>query len=287
MSNETPRMSLKDAIRSLNESPISRTVDLRHAARDAEYHGVLAEFATDGSCPFCGGLPPWHTNPVLHRECHWLLTRNMKPYENAREHLLAVCPRHITHLQDLTLGREETFDVEPSDVLALYTLYEDTYSDFNRVGELPPALIIRFGNTRLSGATIAHLHAHVILPSGRGEDRSALCQPAAPQALAQGPCGLQSFAGRLPPDCNQHIVIHRDPTFSKEREPPRWLRFLSCFQFLTVLSRGFEGGGAVIHGENRYSMTDMHAHLIAPRHAQNEETPVVWFPIGNVRFPVG
>lgn len=124
-------------------------VDQRNA-RAAGYRETMEEIVADGSCPLC---PPmkWHPNPTLKEDGRWFITKNSHPYPNTEHHFLVICKRHIEDLSDLS-GR---------DLSSLLKLVKWATKEFNIQGG---GLTMRFGDTLYTGATIKHLHAHLIVP---------------------------------------------------------------------------------------------------------------------------
>lgn len=121
-------------------------VDTRYAARNPEYLQLLEEAERSGKCPFC---PVSET--ILDCFGGWVVTANRFPYEEAAVHLLLIPERHITELGELMAA----------DVEAVLTLARRAVQ-----GLLIPggALFLRFGDTSYTGATIRHLHLHLIQP---------------------------------------------------------------------------------------------------------------------------
>lgn len=128
-------------------------VDRRHAKSD-QYARDLAEIQAQGVCPLCPDVFPgkWHTNPILNTIGSWLITRNMHPYPNAQEHFLIVGERHIENITELL----------PDDLAAIHQLACWATLEFHLPGGL---LALRFGNTEFTGATVKHLHAHLVVPA--------------------------------------------------------------------------------------------------------------------------
>lgn len=127
-----------------------KVVDPR-SAKSARYRAILKEIEGIGICPFCPGNFRWHTKPILRREGGWLITENFKPYENARYHFLIIKTDHRERLEELT----------PRDWSALLHLARWAVKKFKIKGG---GLALRFGDTAHTGASVCHLHAHLIVP---------------------------------------------------------------------------------------------------------------------------
>ena len=126
-------------------------VDLRYA-KSEDYRAVLEDILARGECPFCPNhLSTWHTKPILREEGGWLITESRWPYEQAAHHFLVIGGRHLEHLEDIA----------PSDLAAVHHLMAWAAQKFGIPGG---ALLLRFGNPLFSGATVRHLHFHLISP---------------------------------------------------------------------------------------------------------------------------
>ena len=115
------------------------------------YLSTLKEIAQEGVCPFCPKTMHWHTKPILKRYRGWLITENMNLYPNAQYHFLAIGESHKEHLGALTLH----------DWSAITYLFNWTIKKFRIKGG---AIAMRFGEPAYTGASVRHLHAHLISP---------------------------------------------------------------------------------------------------------------------------
>jgi ATP adenylyltransferase len=125
-------------------------VDPRNA-RAKGYKEILQESIQENACPLC---PPmkWHPNPILKYDDKWLVTENSHPYPNTKHHLIFVSKKHIEELSQLT----------GDDLNSIISLAKWATKEFKIKGG---GLTLRFGDTLYTGATIKHLHAHLIVPS--------------------------------------------------------------------------------------------------------------------------
>ena len=113
---------------------------------------VMDEIERAGICPFCPEyLNEYHKEEILRKGAHWLITRNQWPYENTSLHLLAIATYHAETIADLKKG---SFD-ELQDHMAWAEKEFDVTEG---------VIALRFGAS--SSATVHHLHAHLIVPSG-------------------------------------------------------------------------------------------------------------------------
>lgn len=125
-------------------------VDARNA-RSQDYNRIINEIGDKGVCPFCPENFSWHTEPIIKRNARWLLTTNFRPYEHAKYHLLLINRRHI----------EEIKQMKTQDWLALAQIINWTVKSYEIKSG---AMAMRFGSTLYTGATVAHLHSHLIVP---------------------------------------------------------------------------------------------------------------------------
>ncbi len=119
-------------------------------ARPGVYDSVISQIAKEKVCPFCPDqLATYHKNPILHEDEYWLVTDNMYPYKDTKTHLLFIHKEHIVHLSELssTAWKE------------LQALTNKFIQDKKIPGG---TLLIRFGDTSYTGASVNHLHAHLV-----------------------------------------------------------------------------------------------------------------------------
>lgn len=135
-------------------------VDAKYARRDTGYHGDISEIMGKGICPFCQEHFRWHKKPIIYEENGWFITESSWPYENTEHHLLIIPHKHIVDLKGLT-GE----DFETAKKLAELVIKERNI--------LGGGLTLRFGDTRYTGATVTHLHFHLISPTKHSDKDAA------------------------------------------------------------------------------------------------------------------
>jgi diadenosine tetraphosphate (Ap4A) HIT family hydrolase len=138
---------------------MKKVVDMRNA-RDIGYRSVLEDITKKGKCPFCPKNFLWHRRPILKRRGNWFITGASWPYENTRHHLLIIGREHKEKMGLLT----------SLDLKEIFGLVDWAVKKFNVRGG---ALALRFGDTRFTGATVYHLHFHLIIPK-LGKNNRAL-----------------------------------------------------------------------------------------------------------------
>ena len=126
-------------------------------------------------CPFCEeNLKKYHKQKIIKQGKYWTLTPNQWPYDDTELHLLAIARKHVERLDDLS---KAAF----TELLELFQWAERKYKlDYG-------AIAMRFGDVGGTGATVLHLHAHLIVANpdpAPGSDRVRF--PIGPKPPKQG-----------------------------------------------------------------------------------------------------
>jgi diadenosine tetraphosphate (Ap4A) HIT family hydrolase len=131
------------------------TVDVENAGglpREG-YTEVLEQIRDGGFCPFCEeNLAKNHPKPVLFSNGGWLVTENNWPYPGSTHHLIIIARRHIEEMLDIDAAEWRGFRAALQWISEHYELSGFTFW-------------MRSGDTRLTGATVNHLHAQVVVGS--------------------------------------------------------------------------------------------------------------------------
>lgn len=122
-----------------------------HYAKSNEYRRVIGSIMEKGVCPFCPANFRHHKNPILRRLGGWFITKNSWPYKKTSYHFLIIGTKHKEHLNEIT----------KKDLVDILGLLQWATRKFKIPGG---ALAIRFGKTSYTGATVCHLHCHLIVP---------------------------------------------------------------------------------------------------------------------------
>ncbi len=132
-----------------------RFVDLKAAEGRNAYAAVIKKIIKDGVCPFCPKyFLTYHTRPILRSSKHWLVTENMAPYTGADHQYLFILKKHFETVTEIS----ETAWKE----LLLHLRW------LVRTYKLPSGgFFMRFGDARYSGASVAHLHAQLVVGTRR------------------------------------------------------------------------------------------------------------------------
>lgn len=113
------------------------------------YAKVIDDIAAEKICPFCPEhIHRIHPNPVVDKT-YWLITDNAYPYKPVKQHLLLVHKAHIEHVSELSI--EAWYELK--------TILDELSQTKNMKGG---ALMMRFGDTKYTGASVAHLHAQLV-----------------------------------------------------------------------------------------------------------------------------
>lgn len=122
-----------------------------HNARVEEQRMVMEQIQKDGVCPFCREhFETYHSKPILFETSHWLVTENAWPYENTQKHFLFVSQKHVT--TPTALEKDAWEDLNKC-VEQLEKEHEVTHG----------TLLMRFGGSETTGATVDHLHAQLVV----------------------------------------------------------------------------------------------------------------------------
>ena len=120
-------------------------------ARTADQLAEMRRLDAAGICLFCpDGLARHSRQQILLRTRHWAVTPNGFPYQGTSLHLLLVPDQHASDLLELSEEVRQDFWEALSAVARVHQL--------SHYG-----LGVRNGDCRYTGATIAHVHAHVLV----------------------------------------------------------------------------------------------------------------------------
>lgn len=129
---------------------------------DGKYNSVIADIQKAGVCPFCPEqLKNYHKNPILEESAEWVLTENMYPYKGAKHHLLLIHKKHISTIDEMSATAWSE----------LQELIKKATTRFNITGG---TFFARFGDTRFTGASVTHLHAHIVVSNPEDPQYSPL-----------------------------------------------------------------------------------------------------------------
>jgi len=125
-------------------------VNLKNA-RTGEYRKVIEEITKTGKCPFCKENFKYHKKPIFKKRGNWFLTDDSWSYKNAALHLLIIGEKHKEKFSELT----------KKDLEAVSFLTKWAIKKWEIKGG---GLAMRFGDTNFTGASVSHMHFHIISP---------------------------------------------------------------------------------------------------------------------------
>lgn len=125
-------------------------LNMNHA-RTPEQIALMQKIIDDGVCPFCAEhFRKYHPKPVLKETDHWFFTENMSPYTGTKYHFILVYkPAHVT----------KPSEIVPEAMLDLFSLVNWAIDEYKIPGG---SFFMRFGDTRYTGSSVEHLHAHLL-----------------------------------------------------------------------------------------------------------------------------
>nr|AIA17319.1 HIT domain protein [uncultured bacterium] len=131
-------------------------------ARFDNQRQVMEEIKTTGDCPFCQeNLAKYHSKPVIRESTHWSLTENAYPYDGAKYHFLLIAKIHGETLADISPNAG-------ADLFKLLAWVEKKYAIESG------AFALRFGDIRYNGASVRHLHVHLIVGDVHNPDHEKI-----------------------------------------------------------------------------------------------------------------
>lgn len=128
-----------------------RLVNIAGGKGRAKYLSTLKDIARSGVCPLCPKTMRWHTKPILKRHRGWLITENLNLYKNAQHHFLVIGQTHKENMRELNAR----------DWSAIAFLLNWAIKKYHIKGG---GIAMRFGEPAYTGATIRHLHLHLLMP---------------------------------------------------------------------------------------------------------------------------
>lgn len=119
-------------------------------ARGDAQRDAMEQAEDRGLCPFCHpGLEEIHRQPIEYSGTYWLLTPSAYPYDGTRMHYLLISTYHNATLATLSPAAWAEFGMLVNHVAETQGIYGG-------------AVVFRFGNPAYTGASVQHLHAHII-----------------------------------------------------------------------------------------------------------------------------
>lgn len=127
----------------------SKLLNLENA-RKKDQLKLMEKITHDGVCPFCQEhLSKYHPKPVLFKTEFWTITENAWPYDFTKKHFLVIYNEHINHNSEISPKGW-------SEIGLVIKKLEEEY------GLKYGTLLMRFGDTKKTGATVTHLHFQLV-----------------------------------------------------------------------------------------------------------------------------
>lgn len=142
-------------------------VNMRHV-RTAEQGTLYKRIQGAKVCSFCEDFcgeksPHFHPKPIIQNMKFWVLTECFPKIEGTKEHFLIV-----SKFLDEE-GRHPLFPTLPPDAWTEFgKLLEWTIGEYRLPGG---AFFFRFGDTDYTGASISHLHGHIVFGGAKDGER--------------------------------------------------------------------------------------------------------------------
>ena len=132
-------------------------VDTKNAeiVKRSDYVNTLNTIVAAGFCPFCEEhLFKHHRQPLIYKSKHWIVTENSWPYKGSKFHFIFISRLHIEKTENIPLVVWTDFRKLYKRIILKYDIKGAT-------------LMIRSGDTKFTGASVNHLHAHLIVGNPR------------------------------------------------------------------------------------------------------------------------
>ncbi|MFA6416100.1 MAG: hypothetical protein WCW56_01295 [Candidatus Paceibacterota bacterium] len=122
-----------------------------HHARLPAQKAKMEELTKINACPFCPKyLAKYHDHPIEKTGKYWVVTKNDYPYSGTTHHYLFIYRKHIKHIKEISGSG--------------FAELADHLKWLSKKYKLPAGCFaIRFGDSNYTGASVAHLHAHLLV----------------------------------------------------------------------------------------------------------------------------
>jgi ATP adenylyltransferase len=140
-------------------------VNTKNSRPGDKYEDVIKKIAEQKVCPFCPDqLKNFHKNPILIDGNFWLTTDNMYPYPNTKNHIIFIHKTHIENVNEISAPAWQELHSQITEISAKRNIAGGS-------------VLLRFGDTDYTGASVTHLHAHIIQSdpqNGKYNDQTGL-----------------------------------------------------------------------------------------------------------------
>lgn len=129
-------------------------------ARTQGYKKILEDIINTQKCPFCHDNFKYHKKPILKIYNGWMATENSWPYAGTKRHFIIISIKH----------KNKFSDISSKDFQAVQYLVNWLIKKYKIKGG---GLTLRFGEQIYTGATVSHLHFHLIQPQLKPKTKKA------------------------------------------------------------------------------------------------------------------
>src|SRR5680860_262163 len=145
----------------LNSMTSKKLCNLNHI-RGANQKKNMEKALKAKECIFCPkNIAKYHTSPIERKGQFWLITKNDYPYDGSELHYLFIYNQHIDSLSK----------IKPEAMTELIGHLKWLEKKFKIKGG---AVLIRFGDSDRTSASITHLHGHFIVGGKRKKGKESM-----------------------------------------------------------------------------------------------------------------
>ncbi len=145
----------------MNTQPEKVFVDVNNT-RTPEQREIYEVIERTGLDPFeIENFKRTHPHPIIFENASWFLSHNAFPYKGASLHLLLVHRDFITSIEQIS----------PKGWQDLQEMIQFSVNKFNLTSG---GFFMRFGDTKKTGSTVMHLHAHIVVSDGEPTERRSM-----------------------------------------------------------------------------------------------------------------
>lgn len=140
---------------------LGKFVDLKNV-QPGPFKEVYEKIDSDGIDPFQREYFELnHLHPILYENEDWFVSKNATPYDGTELHLILIHRRFITSIEQITATA----------FLRMQEAIDWCHTEFNFESG---AFMMRFGDTSQTGASVKHLHAHIIVANKENGKRKVI-----------------------------------------------------------------------------------------------------------------
>lgn len=141
----------------MNRKPYVCISNVQDTGYSEEYKKILQLIIDLGIDPFTKEYltdPRFGQKEILYESDHWIVFKNQYQYRDTSLHFIFVSKEY----------GESITDFSPEIQLDFFSIFKKICEKFNIEGG---GLSLRFGNPKISGATVQHFHAQLVVPEDK------------------------------------------------------------------------------------------------------------------------